>query len=182
MSFLSSGGAGNGAVRRVRFDNTAIIFAIREDGNMIIGTFNTDNTDPKKAVPSLDTVWVPDFYGNDKAPEDERAYIVGRYLRAGESMTYQKRDASGDIMQNGWDFVAVFLATVKEMHNFFWIDAKTGTRHELKKEDVVHLPVSTEDRMFGDLVVYGWFNHLMNGERLTGDEVKNSGSDSKPSA
>lgn len=149
---------------------------------MIIGTFNTDNTDPKKAVPSLETRWVPDWDGNDKLPEEEQAYIIGRYLRPGESLKYQSmEDGEFKPSATSWKYRELFRDTVQEIHGFYWKDAKTGEKHELTKEVALLLPVTAGNHMQGDNILFGWFQHVIAGERLNGDEVKNSGSDSKRS-
>lgn len=134
---------------------------------MIIGTFNPDNTDPRKAVPSLETRWVPDINGNDKLPPDQQAYVEGRFLKSGESAKYVSEDAKDADMRGA------FMATVKSLHNFFWVDAKTGEQHELTKDALLSMPSTAANKMIGDFIVYGWFNHLASGDKLTVDEVKN---------
>lgn len=134
---------------------------------MVIGTFNADNTDPSKAVPSLETKWVPEIEGNDKLPPDQQAYVEGRFFKSGESAGFVSDNAKDADMRGA------FNLTVKKLHNFFWIDAKTGAQHELTKEALLSMPSTAETKMFGDYIVYGWFNHLASGDKLTVDEVKN---------
>lgn len=148
---------------------------------MIIGTFNTDNTDPSKAVPTLETKWVPDWGGNKEAPEEEQAYIKGRYLIPGEVIKYQPFDRNLVANPSEWKYTQLFRDTVDEVHGFYWEDARTGEKHELDKESILKLPVTTKTERIGDTIVFGWFNHIMAGESLTEDEVKNSSSASKRS-
>lgn len=150
---------------------------------MIIGTFNTDNTDPKKCVPSLETKWVPEWDGNDKLPEKEQAYVIGRYLKPGDALKYQSLGREdGTATVSGWKYADIFRDTVKELHGFYWVDAKTGEQHELTKEAALRIPVTSQSQLRGDTLLMGWFQHIIMGESLNGDEQKNLDSASKPSA
>lgn len=130
---------------------------------MIIGTFNTDKTDPQKAVPSLETSWSPETEWN---LVDNPVTVKGRYLLPGEELKYV---AVGGDAAAKTDYRGLFSATVTDIENVEWKDTDGGTHAVRTASEFMKLgrTDATTD------ILYGWCNHILTQQHLTEDEVKN---------
>lgn len=86
-----------------------------------------------------------------------------------------------DFQQDGgesWNFNKMFLATVDSIEGIEWED-EDGNVHPYTPETLVDSPVSAGNVRVVMGIIYGWGNAILTANRLTDDEVKNSGSATK---
>lgn len=127
---------------------------------------NVTNIDDCKASPKKEHIFIPKAINVD-LDDDEKVKIYCKYFKSMEKLDFAKYEADGSIR---YDIKGIFKSKVSKIENLTLRDASNKVLKLETADEVLNLIAIPEiDSMIVETAM-----HLIAGDNLTRDEIKNS--------
>lgn len=128
------------------------------------------NIDISKTSTMLKHKYYPTASINSKLADKDKVFVWCEYLKAGDRTSFSKFDKDGN---SNFDFKKIFEEKVLSIHNFVVSDDKGNSKPINTASEFLNLPdIPQISELMLDVVI-----HIIKGDALNEDEIKNSVSD-----